>query len=940
MQQAVSAGMSHTLVCTGTGRVYAFGASRHGQVGNGREANTSLPVELGHGHPNGDPHIANERIISVDCGYEHSAAVSSRGVLYTWGKNVNGCLGHGSEVLGEGTWEPNVRSRCMPAAVKAFLHNEQDIASQDNSAASSSQSRHRAGSKSMNVSTLTSLNIVRIQVQQVSCGSEHTLCVDKAGSMWSWGCGAYGALGHGDTVTLHAPKKLNRIKSSIKIYDAMVTNNKWEEAVACAKDPSSDLEYEPFEINTPSLDSKSQTQHKKTAGKRHLYCRYLDLAGKQDEIDILRPQSILVNSLQMGSTDHLKRLLRLSTSLFAQMDDPTTQTRYLMLMNAAIRRDIILSRRLNGLNLAAYKVDERGLFKGLLNHLIGTEIIRTCVINSFREVMGHIMKQSISFIDAQAVEVELNPQAQKLRQVDLQSKHEGHSSHDARSLLSGYCLSMIEVPNRARPLELDPEPCVVASMLAGKVGNTSDDISTLTSHRRLKNRNLYAHSKAGDRELFNRVNERATNLMNVSSQWFRALLRFFQVLPASVRWFCHQYQVHLNTIYSENQGNLPQENGSMRSRSMNSKNVSLSDLRSRTCLIVLSFVLEEFILPTIFDENIWIRISVEEKWGASIEAKEDEYFWTFQRLEGLRSMWSGNLQPEIRDRVQRNLYSSINMLRRIVTCRPFDTTSPWLVGVNKVIFNSAERGVSRVRKFLTAASELDMQNLMISQMYSEHIRRTTRMVQMPLDVMEYLRFVLMLMGPKIWPKRNHFGNLIWAESGILGDESARNDTRLYDPKDRRYSSYPVSINYKLDIKMPVDMSGIRSAKLYTKGMGAGTLQPHGSMTVVSLSTGCVMPASLAIGRPVKLFVFGAGGGNMDGITLGGSMPNKNLAMGYSDTDDEEDSDEGDSSGAHFESHSSKAAKQDERSRNKEKANRILEARRAAHLKVRFFRFHR
>ena len=64
----------------------------------------------------------------------------------------------------------------------------------------------------------------------------------------------------------------------------------------------------------------------------------------------------------------------------------------------------------------------------------------------------------------------------------------------------------------------------------------------------------------------------------------------------------------------------------------------------------------------IFDEQNWINVAVAQKWGTTVEAKADEYFWTAKRLDGLRSMWNGSLQPEIKNRVSRNLFRLTDML--------------------------------------------------------------------------------------------------------------------------------------------------------------------------------------------------------------------------------------------------------------------------------------
>ena len=198
----VAAGFGHTLVCTSAGDIFAFGSSRYGQLGNGSEQNIDHPQEIGTGHPNIGTHphlplLVEERIVHVSCGYHHSAAVSSRGVLYTWGRDTEHCLGHGeSEEMHNGPWTQHVRSKFLPAVVCLFLQQEK---------------KHMR---------------VRVAVANVSCGSEHTLAVDAEGSMWSWGKGAFGALGHGDTQSLSVPK---RIAAAFKVSDRIVN------AVAGAK---------------------------------------------------------------------------------------------------------------------------------------------------------------------------------------------------------------------------------------------------------------------------------------------------------------------------------------------------------------------------------------------------------------------------------------------------------------------------------------------------------------------------------------------------------------------------------------------------------------------------------------------------------------------------------------------------------------------------------
>ena len=75
------AGQSHTLLLTDTGRVYAFGYGRKGQLGLGEEIITATDqVFL----------IENlENILDIDCGAMHSLAIDNTGTVYGWGKNFS-----------------------------------------------------------------------------------------------------------------------------------------------------------------------------------------------------------------------------------------------------------------------------------------------------------------------------------------------------------------------------------------------------------------------------------------------------------------------------------------------------------------------------------------------------------------------------------------------------------------------------------------------------------------------------------------------------------------------------------------------------------------------------------------------------------------------------------------------------------------------------------
>ncbi|KAF4687477.1 hypothetical protein FOZ60_003951 [Perkinsus olseni] len=130
-----------------------------GKLGTGNRRDVFIPVEPEQGEMSGE-HTA----ISVSCGQDFSAVVTSDGALYTFGSNQYGQLGVGDGCLRSST----------PLRVRGPLEER--------------------------------------KIVKVACGGSHMAAVTDEGELYTWGYGRDGNLGHGDKADVGVPKLVEALK--------------------------------------------------------------------------------------------------------------------------------------------------------------------------------------------------------------------------------------------------------------------------------------------------------------------------------------------------------------------------------------------------------------------------------------------------------------------------------------------------------------------------------------------------------------------------------------------------------------------------------------------------------------------------------------------------------------------------------------------------------
>jgi len=131
-----------------TGEVWSFGYGEFGALGIGTRQSFVIP----------QPICSLKRISQVACGESHSMALAENGQIYTWGCNRYGQLGLGDK-----------RNRFAPVLIESLVR-------------------------------------FHVNIVEVSCGTQHSLILSSNGDVFSFGCGSFGRLGHGDHKHQLSPK--------------------------------------------------------------------------------------------------------------------------------------------------------------------------------------------------------------------------------------------------------------------------------------------------------------------------------------------------------------------------------------------------------------------------------------------------------------------------------------------------------------------------------------------------------------------------------------------------------------------------------------------------------------------------------------------------------------------------------------------------------------
>lgn len=197
---AVGGGDSFSLALSSDGKVYAWGDNQYGQLGNGNNTLSRVPVEVS--LPVGITATA------IAAGRNHALALGNDGNVYAWGQGTSGELGNGATSDSNVPLVVSLPSGVSATAISAGWSNSMALGNDGILYGWGFGSYGDLGTgdgASSDVPVAVSIP-TGVTITAVSSGADHTLAIGNDGKLYAWGYNDNGQVGNGGTGLVKSPE--------------------------------------------------------------------------------------------------------------------------------------------------------------------------------------------------------------------------------------------------------------------------------------------------------------------------------------------------------------------------------------------------------------------------------------------------------------------------------------------------------------------------------------------------------------------------------------------------------------------------------------------------------------------------------------------------------------------------------------------------------------
>jgi len=185
---AVTAGASFAMALKTDGSVWSWGANQFFQLGNGSNVDSPVPVQSS---------VSN--VIAISAEFSQAMALKDDGTVWAWGSNVYGQAGTDASII-------QTPTQILDDTDRPITHITMISAGRYHSALLKSDGTvwltGRTGSTTVNRAT----QVVGLSgIKEIDAGYEYTLALKNDGTVWAWGVNWFGNLGDGTTTERLTP---------------------------------------------------------------------------------------------------------------------------------------------------------------------------------------------------------------------------------------------------------------------------------------------------------------------------------------------------------------------------------------------------------------------------------------------------------------------------------------------------------------------------------------------------------------------------------------------------------------------------------------------------------------------------------------------------------------------------------------------------------------